>query len=95
MRTLGEDAMEQRLRWMMENLNGAYTARHPKGHPKTGSVGHETLLRSGSPKVRRRRICTTGEGAGLVDFLDSRFDALAELREASRRTRDSPCSRQR
>jgi hypothetical protein len=32
----GEDAMEQRLRWMTENLNGAYTAQHPEGHPKSG-----------------------------------------------------------
>lgn len=31
-----EDAMEQRLRWMMENLNGAYNARHPEGHPNAG-----------------------------------------------------------
>lgn len=31
-----EDAMEQRLRWMLENLNGAYMARHPEGHPSVG-----------------------------------------------------------
>jgi len=31
-----EDAMEQRLRWMTENLMGAYMAQHPKGHPKAG-----------------------------------------------------------
>jgi hypothetical protein len=31
-----EDAMERRLRWMWENLNGAYTARHPEGHPAAG-----------------------------------------------------------
>lgn len=31
-----EDAMEKRLRWMWENLNGAYTARHPEGHPGAG-----------------------------------------------------------
>jgi hypothetical protein len=35
-----EDAMEQRLRWMTENLNGAYNARHPEGHPNAG--GHCT-----------------------------------------------------
>ena len=32
----GEDAMEQRLRWMTENLTGAYMARHPEGHPNAG-----------------------------------------------------------
>ncbi len=31
-----EDSMEKRLRWMTENLNGAYMARHPEGHPKAG-----------------------------------------------------------
>jgi len=31
-----EDAMEQRLRWMKENLNGAYNALHPKGHRNAG-----------------------------------------------------------
>jgi hypothetical protein len=31
-----EEAMERRLRWMCENLNGAYTARHPKGHSASG-----------------------------------------------------------
>lgn len=31
-----EDAMEQRLRWMMENLNGAYMAQHAEGHPNAG-----------------------------------------------------------
>jgi hypothetical protein len=31
-----EDAMEQRLRWMTENVNGAYMARHPEGHPSAG-----------------------------------------------------------
>ena len=28
--------MDRRLRWMTENLNGAYTARHPEGHPRAG-----------------------------------------------------------
>jgi hypothetical protein len=28
--------MDKRLRWMEENVNGAYNARHPKGHPKAG-----------------------------------------------------------
>ena len=32
-----EDPMEQRLRWMTENLNGAYMARHPEGHRNAGS----------------------------------------------------------
>jgi hypothetical protein len=31
-----EDPMEKRLRWMIENLNGAYMARHPEGHPNAG-----------------------------------------------------------
>ncbi|MBU4233414.1 MAG: hypothetical protein KKF43_12920 [Proteobacteria bacterium] len=29
-----EDAMEQRLRWMEENVNGAYNAKHPEGHER-------------------------------------------------------------
>ena len=28
--------MERRLRWMTENLNGAYMARHPERHPSAG-----------------------------------------------------------
>lgn len=31
-----EDAVERTLRWMTENLNGAYTAVHPEGHPNAG-----------------------------------------------------------
>ena len=31
-----EVAMDRILRWMIENLNGAYTARHPEGHPNAG-----------------------------------------------------------
>ena len=31
-----EDAMDRTLRWMIENINGAYTARHPEGHPHAG-----------------------------------------------------------
>ena len=31
-----EDALERTLRWMTENLNGAYTAKHPEGHPSAG-----------------------------------------------------------
>lgn len=31
-----EDAMERTLRWMTENLNGAYMARHPEGHRNAG-----------------------------------------------------------
>jgi hypothetical protein len=33
----GEDLMDQTLRWMTENLNGAYNAVHPDGHPKAGN----------------------------------------------------------
>lgn len=36
MRKVREDAIEQRLRWMTENLNGAYMARHPEGHLGAG-----------------------------------------------------------
>jgi hypothetical protein len=36
MTNVHEDVMEHRLRWMTENLNGAYMARHPEGHPNTG-----------------------------------------------------------
>lgn len=28
-----EDPLDKMIRWMTENLNGAYTAVHPKGHP--------------------------------------------------------------
>ena len=31
-----EDAVERTLRWMTENLNGAYIAKHPEGHPRAG-----------------------------------------------------------
>ncbi len=31
-----EDGCERTLRWMTENLNGAYAAKHPEGHPKAG-----------------------------------------------------------
>lgn len=32
----GEDRMDQRLRWMTENVEGAYNAVHPKGHDNAG-----------------------------------------------------------
>lgn len=35
-----EDAIERTLRWMTENLNGAYLAKHPEGHSNAG--GHCT-----------------------------------------------------
>lgn len=31
-----EDTLERTLRWMTENLNGAYMAQHPEGHPRVG-----------------------------------------------------------
>jgi hypothetical protein len=31
-----EDIAERTLRWMTENLNGAYGAQHPAGHPMAG-----------------------------------------------------------
>ncbi len=31
-----EDLVERTLRWMTENLNGAYAAQHPVGHPHAG-----------------------------------------------------------
>lgn len=31
-----EGAVERTLRWMTENINGAYTAKHPEGHPRAG-----------------------------------------------------------
>lgn len=66
-----EDAMEQRLRWMTENLNGAYMARHPEGHPSAGdhctnsgtciivccyiNALGKVLLKGGPPKRGRSR----------------------------------------
>jgi hypothetical protein len=35
-----EDFMDKRLRWMEENVNGAYNAVHPQGHDQEG--GHCT-----------------------------------------------------
>jgi hypothetical protein len=32
----GEDLMDKTLRWMSENLDGAYRARYPSGHEKAG-----------------------------------------------------------
>ena len=37
-----EDKMDQRLRWMSENVQGAYNARHPAGHIKDGGDDHCT-----------------------------------------------------
>jgi hypothetical protein len=31
-----EDLVEQTLRWMTENLEGAYNAKHPLNHPRAG-----------------------------------------------------------
>jgi hypothetical protein len=31
-----EDECERKLRWMTENLNGAYAAKHPEGHKNAG-----------------------------------------------------------
>jgi hypothetical protein len=32
-----EHVVEKTLRWMTENLRGAYNAKHPPGHPKAGN----------------------------------------------------------
>src|SRR6185295_19528402 len=32
----GEHLMDRTLRWMGENLSGAYDAKYPSGHPKSG-----------------------------------------------------------
>ncbi|HEX6187607.1 MAG TPA: hypothetical protein VFZ40_05985 [Pyrinomonadaceae bacterium] len=37
-----EGKMDQRLRWMSENVHGAYNARHPDGHIKEGGDDHCT-----------------------------------------------------
>jgi len=37
-----ESKMDQRLRWMSENVRGAYNARHPAGHIKDGGNDHCT-----------------------------------------------------
>jgi hypothetical protein len=41
-----EDDMDQRLRWMQENVEGAYHAVHPLGHPHAGnhSVNQGTCI---------------------------------------------------
>src|SRR4030042_1316801 len=70
MTKIKEGAVEQKLRWMTENVNGAYTARHPKGHPNAGDHCTNSgtciivccyinglgkvLLKGGPPKGRRR-----------------------------------------
>ena len=33
---MAEDTFDRTLRWMTENLNGAYSAKHPEGHPHAG-----------------------------------------------------------
>ena len=38
----GESKMDERLRWMSENVQGAYNARHPAGHIKDGGDDHCT-----------------------------------------------------
>lgn len=42
----GEDDMDQRLRWMQENVEGAYYAVHPEGHRQAGkhSVNSGTCI---------------------------------------------------
>lgn len=37
MANAGEDYMDKRLRWMEENIDGAYNAVHPPGHDHAGS----------------------------------------------------------
>ena len=32
-----EDLMDRTLRWMTDNVRGAYTAVHPAGHPDAGA----------------------------------------------------------
>ena len=41
-----EELLDQTLRWMLDNLQGAYTAKFPKGHPKAGqpSVNSGTCI---------------------------------------------------
>ena len=69
-----EDPMEKRLRWMTENLNGAYMARHPEGHPNVGTPCTNSgtciiaccyinglgkvLMKGGPPKNKPRRDFT-------------------------------------
>jgi len=66
-----EDAVERTLRWMTENLNGAYMAKHPEGHPNAGyhctnsgtciivccyiNALGKVLLKGGPPKRSPRR----------------------------------------
>jgi hypothetical protein len=38
----GESKMDERLRWMSENVQGAYNARHPAGHIKVSADDHCT-----------------------------------------------------
>jgi hypothetical protein len=71
MASRSEDAMDRRLRWMTENVTGAYNAQHPDGHPNAGNhcVNSGTciivccyinalgkvLLKGGPPKGGHRR----------------------------------------
>jgi len=38
----GESKMDERLRWMSENVRGAYNAKHTAGHIKDGGDDHCT-----------------------------------------------------
>ena len=38
----GESKMDERLRWMSENVQGAYNARHPAAHIQNGGDDHCT-----------------------------------------------------
>ena len=71
MTKIKEGAVEQKLRWMTENVKGAYTARHPEGHPNAGGYCTNSgtciivccyinglgkvLLKGGPPKGSPRR----------------------------------------
>jgi hypothetical protein len=71
MTTTREDTVEKTLRWMSENLNGAYTAVHPQDHRYAGkhctnsgtcvlvccyiNALGKVLLRGGPPRGRPRR----------------------------------------
>lgn len=75
-----EDVVEKTLRWMIENLNGAYMAVHPPGHEHAGehctnsgtcilvccyiNALGKVLLKGGPPKRQRGR-----EFARFCEFL--------------------------
>jgi hypothetical protein len=62
----GEDEMDQRLRWMKENVLGAYRAEHPQGHKHKGKVctkrGPCHCTNSGTCII----VCSYMEGLGKV-----------------------------